>query len=125
MSERVSIFSTDTNIPEIQELPAWAKKTQALQFYAVAKGWKRAMDAWVPSSKWDDFSRYCERFDIFAIPDVKFVRAEEYASYAKSIGANHLTTTKTLAEPIGSPSEGEIHTFLSRDPDAAAEAYRY
>lgn len=125
MSQRVQIPLIEPDIPEIRELPTWAKKTQALQFYAVAKGWKRAMDAWVPSSKWDEFSHYCERFEIFAIPDVKFVQAEEYASYAKSIGANHLTTTKTLAEPIDSPSEGEIHTFLSRDSDAAAEAYRY
>lgn len=111
--------------PAIRDLPRWGKKTQALVFYAVAKGFKRAMDAWVPSGSYAEFLEYCGKYGVHCLPDVKFVKAESYGQYEKSVGGNHLTTTKTLAESLDSEASGEIHCFLSSVLENAEEAYRF
>lgn len=125
MAERRDIPRIITGMPELQKLPLWAGKTQGLQFFATAKGMKRAMDAWVPSEKYSEFLEYCREFGLFCIPDVKFVKAGEYSEYAQSVGGEHLTTTKTLAFPVDSPHPGEIHCFVSVDRENAEEAFRY
>lgn len=125
MAEKRDIPRIITGIPELQKLPLWAQKTQGLQFYSTVMGKKEAMDAWVPSGRYDGFLEYCEEFGLTCIPDVKFVKAEDYGAYSKSIGGEHLTTTKTLAFPVDSPYDGETHCFLSADPNKAEECFRY
>lgn len=84
------------------------------------------MDAWVPSDvRYGEFLEYCRRFGLTCLGDVKFVQAEAYSKYAETIGGEHLTTTKTLGFPIESEESGEIHCFVSADPEHAEEAFRY
>lgn len=112
-------------MPEMQKLPLWAQKTQGLQFFSTVRGMKASMDAWVPSGSYLAFLDYCEEFGLSCIPDVKFVKADDYAAYSRSVGGEHLTTTKTLAFPVETDHAGEIHCFLSANPENAEESFRY
>ena len=113
-----------TSIKFIQDLQKITLQ-QFLVFYSVYLWVKKTIDIRIPDDKFNDFIKFCEKYNLYYKYDVKFVDLTNFSYFKKVIGNEILTTTKTIWVKISDKRKWSIHFFVWKNKDDVEWAYNY